>query len=193
MAALPGPDRALPALVVSVPGVVQIRPLSLIDAESLWALLRTDSAARFISPPPATVEAFEHFIAWTQGQEAERRHLSFAIVPGDRDRAAGLIQVRFPSEDLGCAEWGFALGERYWGTGLFPATAHLVLRHLFEAVGVQQLQARCVVVNGRGNGALRKLGALKVGIDPAAFARGGERLDETIWYLDAAEWRRVRR
>jgi len=55
--------QALPVLTGSM---VTLRELRISDATSLLAMLSTEEVARFISPPPTTVEGFERFIAWTQ-------------------------------------------------------------------------------------------------------------------------------
>ena len=54
--------QALPVLTGSM---VTLRELRLSDAPSLLAMLSTEEVARFISPPPTTVDGFERFIAWT--------------------------------------------------------------------------------------------------------------------------------
>ena len=49
---------------------VRLRALRASDAASLCALLTTEEVARFISPPPSTVDGFERFVAWTIRQRA---------------------------------------------------------------------------------------------------------------------------
>src|SRR5207245_5456231 len=49
---------------------VTLRELRPTDASSLFAMLTTEEVARFISPPPTTVEGFERFIVWTERQRA---------------------------------------------------------------------------------------------------------------------------
>ena len=46
-----------------------------VDAASLFALLTTEEVARFISPPPTSVEGFEKFIAWAH-RERQRPDLA---------------------------------------------------------------------------------------------------------------------
>ena len=48
----------------------------------------------------------------------------------------------------------------------------------FEAVGVHRLEARAAVRNGRGNGALRKIGAVQEGVLRKSFLKDGEYLDQ---------------
>src|SRR5437868_14217572 len=112
--------RALPVLTGSM---VTLRELRLSDAPSLLTMLSTEEVARFISPPPTTVEGFERFIAWTHRQRAEGLYVCFAVVPAGSDVAVGLFQVRTLSTDFATAEWGFALGCEYWGSGMFEEAA----------------------------------------------------------------------
>jgi ribosomal-protein-serine acetyltransferase len=59
----------------------------------------------------------------------------------------------------------------------------------FETVGVHRLEARAAVRNGRGNGALRKLGAVQEGILRKSFLRSGEYLDQMLWTVLDEDWR----
>ena len=89
------------------------------DAPTLLAMLSTEEVARFISPPPTTVEGFEHFIAWTPGEREEGNHICYGVVPAGLTSAVGLFQFRALEPGFRSCEWGFALGSQFWGTGLF--------------------------------------------------------------------------
>jgi len=176
----------LPLLTGSV---VTLRELQLSDAPSLLAMLTTEEVARFISPPPSTLEGFERFIAWTHRQRAAGQYVCFAVVPRGSDTAVGLFQVRSLEPGFGTAEWGFAIGSDFWGSGMFVDGSKLVLDFAFDVVGVHRLEARAAVRNGRGNGALRKIGAVQEGVLRRSFLRNGEYLDQTLWSLLAEDWR----
>ena len=171
---------------------VTLRELRLSDAPSLFALLTTVEVARFISPPPTTVEGFERFIRWTHQQRAAGQCICFAVVPDGLDTAVGLFQVRALEPSFATAEWGFALGSPYWGTGLFLEGATQVVSFAFEHLGVHRLEARAAVRNGRGNGALRKIGAVKEAVLRRSFLRRGEYLDQILWAILRDDWRQVR-
>jgi [ribosomal protein S5]-alanine N-acetyltransferase len=171
---------------------LHLRELRTSDAASLCALLTTEEVARFISPPPTTVEGFVKFIEWTHRRRAEGRHVCFAVVPEGSDTAVGLIQFHALSGDFSVAEWGFALGSAYWGSGLFAASARLVLDFAFERVGVQRLEARAVTLNGRGNGALKKMGAVREARLRQSFAKGRQQYDQYLWSILGADWRRAK-
>lgn len=170
-------------------GHVRLRELRRSDAPALLALLGTPDVARFISPPPTTVAGFERFIAWAQHERRAGRYACFAVVPDGVDDAVGIFQIRQLDPDFVTAEWGFALGRRFWGTGTFLAAARLAVDFAFDALGVHRLEARAAVGNGRGNGALMKLGAVKEGVLRRSFVRDGQYFDQALWSIVRDEWR----
>ncbi len=171
---------------------VTLRDLRPADAPALLRLLTTEEVTRFISPPPTTVEGFERFIAWANAQRAAGHYICFAVVLHGGETAVGIIQVRELAQGFGTAEWGFALGQAFWGTGLFVEAAELALAFAFDSVGVHRLEARAAVANARGNGALRKLGACREAILRESFSLGGHRLDQVLWSILDEDWRRAR-
>jgi RimJ/RimL family protein N-acetyltransferase len=172
--------EALP--VLKAKGIT-LRELRVSDAASLLALLTSQEVTRFISPPPTTLEGFERFIRWAQREREAGRYVCFAIVPEGYDTAVGLFQVRQLDPMFGTAEWGFAIGSAFWGSGLFTAGAELVIDFAFEVIGVHRLEARAAIENGRGNAALRKLGAVQEGILRKSFLRNGRYLDQALWAI----------
>lgn len=178
-------QRGLPVLSSTQ---VTLRELRLEDAASLFAMLTTEEVARFISPPPTTVEGFERFIIWTHAEREAGRYVCFAVVPGGMDHAIGLFQVRQLEPGFRVAEWGFAIGSPFWGTGIFVQSARLVLDFTFDEVGVNRLEARAAIQNGRGNGALRKLGARPEALLRKSFVRNGQALDQQLWSILAEDW-----
>jgi RimJ/RimL family protein N-acetyltransferase len=168
---------------------ITLREMRASDAPSLFALLTTEEVARFISPPPGTVEGFERFIAWAARQRAAGAYACFAVTLADSDTAVGIFQLRSTEPGFATAEWGFALGSPFWGSGIFEKGARLVMEFAFETVGVHRLEARACVKNGRGNGALRKIGAVQEGILRKSFLRDGEYLDQMLWTVLDEDWR----
>jgi RimJ/RimL family protein N-acetyltransferase len=169
---------------------VTLRELKLADAPALYDHLTTEDVARFISTPPGDIEGFERFICWSQCERARGRGACYAVVPHGVSTAVGLFQLRCVDTSFATAEWGFAIGAAYWGTGCFTDAARMVVDFAIETIGVRRLEARSAVSNGRGNGALRKLGAVREGVLRQGFAKDGQAMDSTIWSILADEWRR---
>jgi ribosomal-protein-alanine N-acetyltransferase len=177
------------SLPVLTGATVTLRELRLSDAPALLAMLSTEEVSRFISPPPTTVEGFERFIAWTHRERAAGNYACFAVVPHGMDTAIGIFQVRQLELGFATAEWGFAIGSAFWGTGVFLDGAKMVVDFAFDVIGAHRLEARAAVANGRGNGALRKVGAVQEGVLRKSFLRNGEYLDQTLWTILDDDWR----
>jgi RimJ/RimL family protein N-acetyltransferase len=169
-----------------------LRELRLSDAASLLSMLSAAEVARFISPPPATIDGYERFIAWTHRERAAGNYVCFGIVPEGMTAAVGLFQIHQTEPGFVTAEWGFALGSPFWGKGLFTEGARLVLDFAFDVLGVHRLEARAAACNGRGNGALRKVGALQEGILRRSLLRNGEYLDQVLWAIIDSDRRQTR-
>jgi len=175
----------LPCLIGNL---VTLREMRASDAPALFAALSSEQVSKFISPPPATVDGFGRFINWAIRQRQAGQYVCFAVVPHGSDTAIGIFQVRSLEPAFGTAEWGFALASEFWGTGIFVDGAKMMVDFAFEVLGVHRLEARAAVRNGRGNGALRKLGAVQEGVLRRSFVRNGEYLDQALWTILQEEW-----
>ena len=173
-------------------GVLTLRELRMSDAHALLELLSDEEVSRFISPPPTTVDGFERFIAWAQRERAAGRYICFAVVPEGMDTAIGIFQVRQLDPTFTTAEWGFAIGRAFWGTGVFHAAAQLTIDFAFDVVGINRLEARAAIENGRGNGALAKLGAVREATLRRSFRRTGRYHDQALWSIVRQDWRRAK-
>jgi [ribosomal protein S5]-alanine N-acetyltransferase len=188
----PAPSRhrdwreGLPALSGSLITLRELRPG---DAPSLLASIGTAEVTRLISPPPPTVEGLEKFVAWSQRQRETGKSIAYAVVLKDSDTVIGLFQVRALQPAFDIAEWGFALASDFWGKGIFMDAARLVLDFAFGVLGVHRLEARAALKNGRGNGALQKLGAVQEAVLRGSFLRDGVYLDQGFWTIMSDTWR----
>jgi len=170
-------------------GNFTLRELRAEDAPSLMAMLTSEEVSRFISPPPTTIDGFERFIAWAGRERELGNHVCFGVVPAGMTAAIGLFQLRALEPGFSSCEWGFALGSQFWGTGLFVDGARAVLDFAVDVLGAERVEARAAVANGRGNGALRKIGAVQEGILRRSFLRHGRYHDQVLWSVLAEDWR----
>jgi RimJ/RimL family protein N-acetyltransferase len=122
------------------------------------------------------------------GNGAAARTSVTGVVPRETGRVIGVIQTWPVERDYSVAERGFVLGRAYWGTGLFVDAACLFLTFTFDWLGVERLEARAGAMNGRGNGALRKLGAVREGVLRSAFQAELARLDHVMWSILSEDW-----
>ena len=76
--------------------------------------------------------------------------------------------------------------------GAEPKSVALVIEFAFEHIRVNRLEARCAAKNGRGNKALRKVGAVAEGILRKAFVVNDEWLDQILYAIVAQDWQASR-
>lgn len=171
---------------------VRLRELRPADAAALLAAVSPDEVSRFISPQPGSVGAVEGFIGWAGAERRAGRAVCFAVTTLAGDEVIGMFQVRALEASFATAEWGFVLGSGHWGKGYFLDAATLIVDFAFDVLGARRLEARAAVANGRGNAALRKLGAVQEGVLRRSFLRDGRLHDQVLWSILNDEWREAR-
>jgi len=169
-------------------GSVTLRQLRVDDAPSLVAHLNDARVWRYIAPCPSTAVGFARFIRCTHGERRRGKLACFGLVPAGAASAVGVIQVWPIERDFSTAEWGFALGEAFWGKGLFERGARLGLDAVFSQLGVYRLEARVVDINRRGNRILEKLGAKRDGLLRGGFRDGPVMRNHVMWSILAPDW-----
>jgi RimJ/RimL family protein N-acetyltransferase len=170
------------------PGVL-LRALGPGDAPRLLTWLSPHDIGRLTTSPASDRAGIERFIDFTEEQREAGEALCFGVVPAGCDHPVGIFHVRRLDGGFTIAEWSFALARPYWGEGLFYAAAPLVIEFVFDVVGARRLEARAAVRNGRGNGALRKLGAVQEALLRESLEIDGEPMDQVLWAILADEWR----
>jgi RimJ/RimL family protein N-acetyltransferase len=168
--------------------LVDIREIITSDASALFDLLSDPRVTQHLASPPPDVRAFEGFIAWAQRERSAGNGVCFGIEPHGLQQAVGLIQVRALEPSFGTSEWGFAIGAAFWGTGVFMDAANLVAQYAFEVLGTRRLEGRAVMKNGRGNGALQKIGATPEASLSRAFRRPNGYDAQLLWTLTHEDW-----
>ncbi|HVB37913.1 MAG TPA: GNAT family N-acetyltransferase [Vicinamibacterales bacterium] len=179
----------LPLLTGRLASLREIRPT---DAPTLVSLLTTPEVSRFLSQPPTTVTEFQRFVEWAMAERETGRYICYVVVPHESQQPVGLIHVRELEPRFATAEWGFAFGSRFWGSGYFMDAARQVIDFAFGTLGVHRLEARAALQNGRCNNALQKIGAVKEAVLRRAFQRGDEYLDQALWTIVDDDWLKAR-
>ncbi len=169
-----------------------LRELQEGDAPPLVSILTAPDVARFMSPPPTTVERFARFVEWSHREREAGRYLAFALVPHAHSSPVGLLQLHQLEPEFRTAEWGVAMAPEYRGAGLFLDAARLLLEFAFDGLGVHRLEARAALANGRSQAAMRKLGAVQEGVLRQSLTTAdGQRLDQVLWSLLDEDWRQL--
>ena len=67
-----------------------------------------------------------------------------------------------------------------------------MMEFVFDTIGVHRLEARAAAVNGRGNGALQKIGAVQEAILRKSFQCNGQYVDQLLYAILDQDWRASR-
>lgn len=172
--------------------LVSLREVQPMDAPVLVDLLSAPEVSRFLSTPPETTPDFQRYVTWAVGERQAGHYLAFAIVPHEAQHPVGMAYLREIEPRFATAEWGFALGMRYWGSGYFMDAARQLIGFAFGTVGVHRLEARAAVQNARCNNALQKIGAVREAVLRRAFFRNGEYLDQVLWTIVDEDWEQAK-
>jgi [ribosomal protein S5]-alanine N-acetyltransferase len=180
--------RNLPP-VLRGPGV-HLREVGVEDADALLQLLSRDEIAQVIAPPPQSARELATRIEAARVERLDGRGICFAVMPDRQPLPVGLFRVREIERGFGSAEWEFVIAPEYWGRGLFFAAAPAIVDFAFDTLGVRRLEARAAMHNGRGHGALRKIGAVQEGVLRRSLQQEHGWVDQALWTLLADDWRR---
>ncbi|MEW5981021.1 MAG: GNAT family protein [Acidobacteriota bacterium] len=188
---VPVPRGALPwqdGLPVLRGEGIELRELQEQDGQPLNSYFRDEELGRYIPPPPTTPAAYSRFLAWADEHRRSGQFICYGMVPEGSSHAVGVFQVHRLDPMFRNAEWGFVLARPHWGTGLVTRGAEVLLDFLFLEVGVERLEARAMVANGRANGLLRKLGGTEEGHLRRSFLLGGQYHDDALWAILRSDW-----
>lgn len=118
--------------------------------------------------------------AWIELTSAEERPVNFAVIwQGNFVGGAGLI----PMADVhsGTAEFGYWLGEPYWGRGLASRAAALLTAYSFAELPFVRLQAKVYSWNTASMRVLEKNGFVREGVLRQHVTKRGQVFDAVIY------------
>ena len=176
---------ALPTLAARQ---VTMRELAAGDIGPLVTLLSVEDATRFGIDEANPDVAAPQLIERAARDRSSGVGFAYAITVGAPCTLVGVIQVRQLDPMFEAAECECTIAPSSRGTGVFLEAAHLAGTFAFRTVGAHRLEARVLLQNGRGNGALRKLGAVQEGVLRRSIRRGAEYLDQVLWSLLKEDW-----
>jgi RimJ/RimL family protein N-acetyltransferase len=151
-----------------------LRPFRLEDAREVQRLAgaREVAAGTLEIPHPYPDGAAEE---WISGQPSVRS-LTFAIERKEDGALIGAIGLRLEREH-GRAELGYWIGVPYWNNGYATEAGRAVVRHGFEAEGLNRIYAFHFSSNPASGRVLQKLGMTHEGRRRSHTLKWGEYLD----------------
>ena len=158
------------------------------DLGGLVDLLSLGDASRFGLDEPVNEVAVQELIERAARERANGTSVTFVIALSGTRTIVGLIQVRQLDPMFEAAEWDCTIAPSSRGSGIFIEAARLAGSFAFGTLGTHRLEARVLLQNGRGNGALRKLGAVQEGILRRSVRSAGEYFDQVLWSILKEDW-----
>jgi RimJ/RimL family protein N-acetyltransferase len=158
------------------------------DLGSLVDLLSVADATRFGMDEQGREMTVQRLIERAARDRAAGLSFTYVITTGTGRPPVGLIQVRRLDPAFEVGEWECTVAPSARGTGVFVESVRLIGSFAFGPVGVRRLETRVLLQNGRGNTALRKLGAVQEGILRRSIRRNGEYVDQVLWSLLKEDW-----
>ncbi|MCQ0987780.1 GNAT family N-acetyltransferase [Jiella marina] len=148
------PGLTAPAKRTMVGPRVRLRPPSIDDAPTIAKLLGDYDIARMLSrvPWPYTLADAEYFIR-EHGDETV-----FAICLKKSDTLVGLCGLQTCDGPGKKGELGFWIGRPYWGNGYATEAAHAAIDYGFTALGLDEIEVSCRVINEASRRVIWKCG-----------------------------------
>jgi len=168
--------------------IVTLREPVPADLPSLLDLLSLGDAQRFGIDEPISDVAVHEFIERASRDRANGLAAAWAITLNATHEIVGVVQIRQLDPAFEAAEWECTLLPSARGTGAFLEAARLAGSFAFGTLNSHRLEARVLLQSGRGNGALRKLGAVQEGVLRRSIRRGGDYFDQVLWSLLKEDW-----
>jgi RimJ/RimL family protein N-acetyltransferase len=158
------------------------------DLGPLVDLLSVADATRFGLEDEVSELTVQQLIDRSMRDRAAGLAFTYTVTSGPARTVVGLFQVRRLEPSFETAEWECTLAPSCRGTGMFADAARLIGSFTFGTIGARRIEARVLLQSGRGNGAMRKLGAVQEGILRRSIRRGHEYLDQVLWSILKEDW-----
>jgi RimJ/RimL family protein N-acetyltransferase len=158
------------------------------DLPALVSVLSLGDATRFGIDEPISEVAIQELIERAARDRANGVAAVWVITLATTGAIVGLIQVRQLDPSFEAAEWECTLLPAARGTGAFVEAARLAGSFAFGTLNTHRLEARVLLQSGRGNGALRKLGAVQEGVLRRSVRYAGEYFDQVLWSMLKEDW-----
>jgi ribosomal-protein-alanine N-acetyltransferase len=152
---------------------LRLRPFDLADAPALFRLASNPAISRFTTwHAHRKVDDSRAFI----NDYALPRYLEgvpdpFAMTLKETGELLGATGARWATKENYCFEFGYWLGEPYWGRGLATEAGRALVQYLFASFPVERVQAHYIEGNTASGRVLEKIGLRLEGVRRRALYR----------------------
>ncbi len=170
---------------------IALRPLTVDDVPSLFAIFSDPEVMRYWSSPPLGEESeARQMVADIERGFEKRTFFQWGLCRRDDGVVIGTCTLwQLDAENLRC-EIGFALGRAHWGHGYMSEALAVLLDFAFSELGLRRLEADVDPQNAASIALLERLGFRREGHLRERWLVAGKVCDSLIYGLLAREWRR---
>ena len=166
-----------------------LRPLREDDAAALFAIFSDAVAMRYWSGPPWTDAAqARQRIASDAAGHAAGEHLALGIVRREDGRLIGRCTLFDLWPSCRRAQVGYILDASAWGQGFAAEAVDALLRHGFDVLGLNRVEADIDPRNTASARLLQRLGFTREELLRERWIVDGEVSDSAIYGLLQREW-----
>jgi len=149
-------DTPLPTLATRR---LVLRRLTVEDADTMFAFLRDPALTEFVSwEHHASVERSVLYLMTLEAAYRDAGLLEWGVTTRRGGKLIGTCGFTRVDLDHARAEIGYTIGRRFSGRGYATEAAGAVVRYGFEELGLNRVEAQCVVGNAASERVLVKLG-----------------------------------
>jgi RimJ/RimL family protein N-acetyltransferase len=171
--------------------LVAVEPLAAEHAEGILAAADSDEVFAWLPyPRPGDLSAAEAWIAAALADRDANRRLPFAI----RGREGNVVIGSTSYWEFDAANAHVEIGSTWlrsnsWRSGANAETKLLLMRHAFEALGLERVSFRTDIRNMRSQRAIERLGAVREGVHRHEMRRrDGSWRDSVHYSILRSEW-----
>ena len=160
-----------------------LRPFVREDAQAMFDNWASDPAVtKFLSWPTYRSVEDAHSIlnVWLENYEKPDFY-QWAIVLKELNQPIGSISVVNSDDRVDMVEIGYCIGRNWWGRGIMPEALSAVMVYLFDAVGMQRIEAGHDPDNPASGAVLRKCGLQYEGTLRRRI-RSNRGITDVAWY-----------
>lgn len=163
-----------------------LRPITLADAEDMYAYAGDEETTRFVFATHPTVKdtrfaIANYFMTAPLGK--------YAIELKATGKMIGTIDLRVKA-GFATGEIGYALNKEYWGKGIMPEAALEILALGFDKLKLLHIVAMHDLRNPQSGRVMEKIGMKKEGEMKESRLWKGDVIDEAFYGISRSQWQR---
>lgn len=166
-----------------------LRPLTAADAQALFATFADPETARYWSTPPWTsIEEARKLIDMDMHALPAGEYLRLGLERRDSGDLIGMCSLFQWVRQCRRAELGYGMHRAHWGNGLMHEALSALLRHGFEQLDLNRVEADVDPRNAGSVRSLERLGFVKEGLLRERWIVEGEVSDTGFYGLLRSDW-----